>query len=89
MPNLAAKLQYHEIPCSPPLMSSDEKAAFIDIMLKCVIPCVGDTETGFRITFLSNDDGAEAIPKLKPIFLISFTELHPNSNQSVHQQYRR
>ena len=49
-------------------MTPDEKATFLDIMLKCVVPYVQDTETGFRITFLSNDDGAEAIRKLNSDF---------------------
>ena len=50
------------------MMSSEEKAAFLDIFIKCVTPYVGDTETGFRIIFLQNDDSAEAIRRLNSGF---------------------
>ena len=50
------------------MMSSDEKAAFLNILINCVTSYVGDTETSFRITFLQNDDSAEAIRRLNSGF---------------------
>ena len=48
LPVFSARLQYHEIPSSAPMMSSDEKVAFLDILIKCVTPYVGDTETELK-----------------------------------------
>ena len=68
LPALSAKLQYFEIPTSAPMMSSEEKAAFLDILIKCVVPHVSDTETGFQVTYLQNEDCAQAIRRLNSGF---------------------
>ena len=68
LPNLAAKLQYHEVPTVPPIMSQDKKSAFLDVLLKCFLPSVTNIETGFKISYHQDDQAALAIRSISTGF---------------------
>ena len=51
-----------------PALSSDEKATFLNIMVKCFVPDITNEETKFHISFLDNDDAATAIRQISPQF---------------------
>merc|ERR1712082_396656 len=50
--------RYHPIqhPTTLPPLSSDEKATFLNIMVKCFVPDITNEETKFHISFLDNDE---------------------------------
>ena len=54
LPNLSLRIQYQDIPTVAPVLSSEDKAAFLDILVKCFHPSVTNIETRFRISFLEN-----------------------------------
>ena len=61
LPTLSQRICYQDIPTMMPALSSDEKATFLNIMVKCFVPDVTNLETAFHISFLDNDDAATAI----------------------------
>ena len=68
LPALSAKLQYFDIPYSAPMMSCEEKVAYLDILIKCVVPHISDIETGFQVTYLQNENYAQAIRRINSGF---------------------
>ena len=40
LPNLNVKLQYQDVPTVAPILSHEEKAQFLDVILKCFHPSV-------------------------------------------------
>ena len=58
LPTLSQRICYQDIPTMMPALSSDEKATFLNIMVKCFVPDVTNLETAFHISFLDNDDAA-------------------------------
>ena len=68
LPNLSNKIDYQEIPTMLPVLSSDEKANFLNIILKCFVPDVSIEETKFHISFLEIEEAAEAIKAISPQF---------------------
>ena len=61
LPNLSARLQYCEVPTVPPIMSHEEKTTFLDVLLKCFLHEETNIETGFKISYLLDDQAASAI----------------------------
>ena len=68
LPNLTVKLQYQDVPTVAPILSHEEKAALLDVLLKCFHPSVTNIETGFKISFLEHDQAASAIRSISPGF---------------------
>ena len=66
LPNLSLRIQYQDIPTVAPALSSEDKAAFLDILLKCFHPSVTNLETRFQISFLENDEASSAIRAISP-----------------------
>ena len=69
LPTLSQRICYQDIPTMMPALSSDEKATFLNIMVKCFVPDVTNLETAFHISFLDNDDAATAIKQISPQFI--------------------
>ena len=68
LPNLSQRICYQDIPTMMPALSSDEKATFLNIMVKCFVPDTTNEETKFHISFLDNDEAATAIRQISPQF---------------------
>ena len=68
LPNLSNRILYQDVPTSLPVLSSEEKANFLNTVVKCFIPDVTIEETKFRINFLDNEDAPEAIKAISPQF---------------------
>ena len=68
LPNLSNKIDYMEIPTTLPVLSSNEKANFLDTILKCFIPNVTMEETKFHISFLESEEAVDAIKAISPQF---------------------
>ena len=68
LPNLSNRISYQDIPTTLPALSSDEKANFLNTMIKCFVPDVTNEETKFRISFLDNDEAPTAIRQISPQF---------------------
>ena len=68
LPNLSNRILYQEIPTTIPSLSSDEKANFLNIILKCFVPDISNEETKFHISFLDNEEAPEAIKAVSPHF---------------------
>ena len=66
LPNLSQRIHYQDIPTLAPALSSEEKASFLNIMVKCFRPDVTNLETKFQISFLDNDDASAAIRQISP-----------------------
>ena len=68
LPNLSNRILYQDIPTTLPSLSSDEKATFLNIMVKCFVPDISNEETKFHISFLDNDQAPTAIRAISPQF---------------------
>ena len=68
LPNLSAKLQYFEVPTVAPAMSYEEKTTLLDVILKCFLHEETNIETGFKITYLLDDQDASAIRATNLVF---------------------
>ena len=68
LPNLSLRIQYQDIPTVAPPLTSEDRAAFLDIMVKCFRPSVTNLETRFQISFLENDEAPTAIRQISPQF---------------------
>ena len=68
LPNLSQRICYQDIPTKMPDLSSDEKATFLNIMVKCFVPDITNEETKFHISFLDNDEAPTAIRQICPQF---------------------
>ena len=68
LPNLSLKIHYQEIPTVAPILSGEDKAAFLDVLLKCFHPSVTNIETRSKISFLENDEASSAIRAISPGF---------------------
>ena len=68
LPNLSNRICYQDIPTTLPALSSDEKATFLNIMVKCFVPDIANEETKFHISFLDNEDAPTAIKQIGPQF---------------------
>ena len=68
LPNLNVKLQYQDVPTIAPILSHEEKAQFLDVILKCFHPSVTNIETGFKISFLEDDRASSQIRAISPGF---------------------
>ena len=68
LPNLSNRILYQDIPTTLPSLSSDEKATFLSIMIKCFVPDISNEETKFHISFLDNDQAPTAIRAISPQF---------------------
>ena len=66
LPNLNLKLQYQDVPTVAPILSHE--AQFLNVILKCFHPSVTNIETGFKISFLEDDQAASAIRSISPGF---------------------
>ena len=66
LPNLSNRILYQDVPTSLPVLSSEEKANFLNTVVKCFIPDVTIEETKFRISFLDNEDAPTAIRAISP-----------------------
>ena len=68
LPNLSNRILYQDVPTSLPVLSSEEKANFLNTVVKCFIPDNTIEETKFRIHYLDNEDAPEAIKAISPQF---------------------
>ena len=68
LPNLNLKIQYQDVPTVAPILSPEEKAQFLDVILKCFHPSVTNIETGFKISFLEDDRASSQIRAISPGF---------------------
>ena len=66
LPNLSNRILYQDVPTTLPVLSSDEKATFLNTIVKCFVPDVTIEETKFRISFLDNEDAPTAIRQIPP-----------------------
>ena len=60
IPNLSNKILYQEIPTSLPNLSLEEKALFLNTLLKTFNEDNNLEETRFRITYLNDDTASQA-----------------------------
>ena len=68
LPNLSNRICYQEIPTTLPSLSSDEKANFLNIILKCFVPDISNEETKFHISFLDSEEAPAAVKAISPQF---------------------
>ena len=68
LPNLSNKIDYMEVTSTLPVLSPDQKASFLDAILKCFVPNVTMEETKFHISFLENEEAVNAIKGISPQF---------------------
>ena len=68
LPNLSNRILYQEIPTTIPSLSSDEKANFLNIILKCFVPDISNEETKFHISFLDSEEAPAAVKAISPHF---------------------
>ena len=64
IPNLSNRILYQEIPTDVPNLSLEEKAKFLDTVLKIFVEDVNLEETGFRIKYLDDDNYSQAFRAL-------------------------
>ena len=68
LPNLSNKIAYQDVPTTIPPLSPDQKASFLDAILKCFVPNATLEETKFHISFLENEDAVRTIKGISPQF---------------------
>ena len=68
LPNLSNKINYQDVPTTLPPLSPEQKASFLDAILKCFVPNVTMEETKFHISFLENEEAVRAIKGISPQF---------------------
>ena len=68
IPNLSNRILYQEIPTDIPNLSLEEKAKFLDTVLKIFVEDVNLEETGFRIKYLDDDSYSQAFRALHKDF---------------------
>ena len=68
LPNLSNKIDYQDVPTTIPPLSPEQKASFLDAILKCFVPNVTLDETKFHISFLENEEAVRTIKGISPQF---------------------
>ena len=68
LPNLSNKIAYQDVPTTIPPLSPEQKASFLDAILKCFVPNLTLEETKFHISFLENEDAVRTIKGISPQF---------------------
>ena len=68
IPNLSNRILYQEIPTDIPNLSLEEKANFLNTILKIFVEDTNLEETRFRITYLDDDTHSQAFSALHQEF---------------------
>ena len=84
LPNLSNKIAYQDVPTTIPPLSPDQKASFLDAILKCFVPNATLDETKFHISFLENEDAVRTIKGISPVFLGQTEPVHLVSHDEFH-----
>ena len=68
LPNLSNKILYQEIPSSLPNLTVEEKAVFLNTILKTFVEDNSLDEIKFRINYLDDDTAPQAFRQISPEF---------------------